>query len=695
MVDVMLVVSFVGAALRRTGAIAATTALLVQSGLAAPMHPLDPLDAGELTVVKEVLTRSGRFSPNTNFAWIQLLEPHKQAVEAFSPGREFPRHAQVDAIDYASAKTYNIVIDLKSRQITALTDLGALQPGLTERDDAIAREIVDTDPRIKQALIRRGIDVPNLVSEAALVHYMPIGIDRSLDREQSRLVRVLFGSGKRSEGRTGPYLDGVMAVVDLYRREVVQFHDIAGVATARVPHDPFDAKARSSRVRANPVAAARPERRNFTVNGQVVTWRNWRMRYGFNLREGLVLYRIGYEHDGRGLPIVYRASVSEVLTAYADPNPFWSWMQIFDAASFGLGYLSIEALPGRQVPANAVTLSPVLPEPSQPQFAGRFNNRIYLYERDAGNLIYYEDGNRSIHARATELVVGSMVSLGNYVYAFNWVFRRDGSFAFEAELSGTVIAKFVQPGECDSCAAIAQGIAPNGASRTFEASGAESYGGLVHTGAAGVSHQHWFNLRLDFDLAGKANAVIENNAWRVPQGEDAAAAPNAAPFRLRHTIFSKAADAKRQMNHETSRTWTIFNPSLANTSRRRAGYSIMPMGNASAFLPRGREAEVTGFTSHHLWVTPYRQGQYYAAGAYPNQSKSGYADTLHRYADSSSIYDDDIVVWYSLGDTHVPRPEDFPVMSSKRISVSFHPDGFFERNPALGAADVRGKAVKR
>jgi primary-amine oxidase len=42
------------------------------------------------------------------------------------------------------------------------------------------------------------------------------------------------------------------------------------------------------------------------------------------------------------------------------------------------------------------------------------------------------------------------------------------------------------------------------------------------------------------------------------------------------------------------------------------------------------------------------------------------------------------VVWYSIGDTHVPRPEDFPLMSSKKVSVAFHPDGFFERNPIFG-----------
>jgi primary-amine oxidase len=680
--------------LRRIAVAAATTLLLAGRAPAAPMHPLDPLDAGELMVIKDVLARSGRFSANTNFAWIQLLEPPKQTVEAFAPGQDFPRQAQIDAIDYTNAKTYNVVIDLKNRRIAALTDLGPLQPGLTEQDDAIARVVIDADPRIKPALIRRGIDVPRRASEAAHLHLMPTGIDRSLDRYSNRLVRVLFGPGSKSEAATGPYLDGIMAVVDVYRREVVQFHDAAGVASMRVAHDPFDPRAKAPRSRAKPLIAAQPRGRDFTINGQVVTWRNWRLRFAFNLREGLVLHQIGYEYEGKLRPIVYRASVSEVLTAYADPNEFWSWMQIFDAASFGLGYLAIEALSGREVPANAVTLSPLLPEPSHPQFGERFDNRIYLYERDAGNLIYYQDGVRSIHARATELVIGSMVSLGNYVYALNWVFRPDGSFGFEAELSGTVIAKFDTPGACETCAAVAQGVGPDGASRTFEASGGEEYGGLIHPGVVGLSHQHWFNLRLDFDLGGKANALMESNAWRVPQSENATP-PNGAPFRLRHTIFGKAADAKRKMNHETSRTWTVFNPSLANVSRRRAGYSIMPMGNASAFLPRAREAEVAGFTSHQLWVTPYRHGQYYAAGAYPNQSKSDYADTLHHYADSSSIHNQDIVVWYSLGDTHVPRPEDFPVMSSKRISVNFHPDGFFERNPALGAADVKWPSARR
>jgi len=48
------------------------------------------------------------------------------------------------------------------------------------------------------------------------------------------------------------------------------------------------------------------------------------------------------------------------------------------------------------------------------------------------------------------------------------------------------------------------------------------------------------------------------------------------------------------------------------------------------------------------------------------------------------------VVWYSLGETHVPRPEDFPLMPNAKLSVSFVPDGFFAKNPALELAVEHG-----
>jgi primary-amine oxidase len=325
----------------------------------------------------------------------------------------------------------------------------------------------------------------------------------------------------------------------------------------------------------------------------------------------------------------------------------------------------------------------LVPDPTRPQFSDLLADRIYVYERDGGNLVYHQEGGRTVHARATELVIGSLVALGSYTYAFNWVFRQDGSFAFETELSGAIQSKFVRGNECGTCAAIVQGPGSTGESRTYQPGGDDRFGGLVHPNLVGVSHQHWFNLRLDFDIDGTGNAVMENNVKRAVRRAPNGATANAAPIEVARTVLGKAVEAKRDMDHDTSRTWTIYNPSARNGGRRPAGYTLMPTGNTAAVFPRSREQEAVGFAFHHLWVTPHREGQLYAAGAYPNQAKSNYADTLYSYADTSSIYDKDIVVWYSMGDTHVPRPEDFPLMPSKRLSVGFHPDGFFQRNPVL------------
>jgi primary-amine oxidase len=466
---------------------------------------------------------------------------------------------------------------------------------------------------------------------------------------------------------------------------VVRLSDNPGAPPARVPHDPFDAKLRKQPVQPAPVQA-RTGTQNVTVDGQLLIWGNWRLRYGFNLREGLVLYQIGFRENGRIRSILHRASVSEILTAYADPSESWSWMQIFDEASFGLGYLSIPAQPGRGVPTGALTLSPLLPDDSEPHFSSRQPDRIYVYERDAGNLMFHRDDDRTIHLRATELVIGSFVSLGSYTYGLNWVFRPDGSFAFEVELLGVIVTRFIGDSDCATCKALLKGPEPDGRSRTVESAGGDRYGGSVHSRLVGIGHQHWFNLRLDFDIDGSANAVTESNIRQLAR--PGSNNTNGAPFTVRHTVFGTAAEARRDINHETSRTWTVFNPSVASRTGRRNGYTLVPMGGTTSAFPRTRRHEPVGFTVHHLWATPYRDGQHYAAGSYPGQAKPGYTDTLHFYADNAPIHDRDIVLWYSMGDTHVPRPEDFPLMSGKKMSVVFQPDGFFERNPALNAADV-------
>jgi primary-amine oxidase len=652
---------------------------------AATPHPLDPLTAGELVEIKGILERSGQFSADTSFVWIQLDEPPKEIVESFKPGSDYPRKASVAAVDFGKQKALQAIIDLRAKSIASLVDLKDLQPGIGSEDSERARAIVDDDPEIKAALIKRGLTIPGKVSASVRVLSVPVGHDRSLEQVNSRLLRMLFASDQTATNDFSPILDGFWVVVDLYAKKVIRLHDVSGAPAVKVPHDVFDVKVRGSLPAPQPLVT-RQNKRNFTIDGNTVTWQNWQFRYGFNVREGLVLYQVAFNDAGRKRSVLYRGSVAEIATAYGDPAESWNWTEYFEGGEFGLGLLALNVKAGREVPANSVTLSPLLPDASTPRFGEPFNDRIYVYERDAGNLMYHRQGNLALHARATELVIGFAVSAGNYVYGFNWVFRQDGSFAVEVELGGEILTKFVTGNACEMCETVAKGPGPNGESETYRSSGNEQSGRRVHPALVGIHHQHWFNLRLDFDVDGPINAVMENNIERVDRdGKRERGAGDGRFFTVTRTVFGKAKDARRHMSEATARSWTIYNPASLKEGRGPSGYTLMPMENTVTTFGRAREGDPRpAFTFHHFWVTPYRHGQHYAAGVYPHQSKATSTDALPHYANDDSIYDKDIVVWYSLGQTHLVRPEDYPLISNMKISVVFRPDGFFERNPALG-----------
>ena len=119
------------------------------------------------------------------------------------------------------------------------------------------------------------------------------------------------------------------------------------------------------------------------------------------------------------------------------------------------------------------------------------------------------------------------------------------------------------------------------------------------------------------------------------------------------------------------------------------GYRLVPGENAVPFAqPDAPVSKRAGFITEHLWVTPYEPGERYAAGEYPNQHPGG-AGLPEWTAADRPVADRDIVVWYTFGHHHVPRPEDWPVMPVATIGFQLKPVGFFERQSCARRAAVR------
>jgi primary-amine oxidase len=193
-------------------------------------------------------------------------------------------------------------------------------------------------------------------------------------------------------------------------------------------------------------------------------------------------------------------------------------------------------------------------------------------------------------------------------------------------------------------------------------------------------HQHFFNMRLDLDIDGLSNAVEEVWTESLPPGPGN---PHGNAFSARRRRFTSELEARRRVDTASARWWEIVNPSLRHRLGEPIGYRLLPGETTMPFAqPDAPVSKRAGFIREHLWVTPYRLDERYAAGEYPNLHPGGAGLPEWTSADRP-IDDSDIVVWYTFGHHHVPRPEDWPIMPVHRMGFSLRPVGFFDRNPAL------------
>jgi primary-amine oxidase len=400
------------------------------------------------------------------------------------------------------------------------------------------------------------------------------------------------------------------------------------------------------------------------VEGHAVRWQEWRFRFALDPREGLVLYTAGCQEGDRLRPVLYRASLSEMAVPYADPDPNWTFRSAFDVGEYGIGRFANSLAPAADVPENAVFFEATLADDHGAPYAQP--RAVALYERDGGLLWrhYNEETERLETRRARELVLTCITTIGNYDYALSWIFRQDGSLAAEVLLTGIMLTKGVPARQAEGRTGME-----------------EPYGHLVAPNVLAVNHQHFFNFRLDLDVDGATpNSVYELETRAAPAGRQN---PAGNAFFMTEQLLASEQKAQRDLNLAANRLWKVVNPAARGALGGPPGFLLIPGANAVPYArPEAFVRRRAGFLDHHLWVTRYAPGERYAAGDYLNQSRGGEGLPKWTKADRS-IKNEDVVLWYTMGVTHLPRPEEWPVMAAHRAGFQMLPAGFFERNPAL------------
>jgi primary-amine oxidase len=621
-------------------------------------HPLDMTTAEEVADVRAALAAAGLLGDTVRFAFFAPEEPSKQDVLTHQEGTAVDRRFRAVLLDLATGRSWDAVVSATSGEVVSSRELDPPrdgQPPIIDAEFEMIEDVLNADSGWVEALAKRGI-------EPASVHAVPLsaGVYDHPEEVGRRIVRAF---GFRQDGQHDhPWahpIDGLVAYVDLTSRKVNRIID---VDTPPVPATSgnFDDPAVTGpqRTSLRRIDITQPDGPSFTVEGNRVRWEKWDLRVGFNEREGLTLHQISF--DGR--PIVYRASVAEMVVPYADPSPVRFWQNYFDCGEYMFARYADSLQLGCDCLGEIHYMDAVIADDLGN--AKTITNAICMHEEDYGVLWKHSDmftGSRETR-RQRRMVFSFFTPIGNYDYGFYWYLYLDGTIQLEVKATGIVFT-----------AAYPEG--------------GNNYATEVAPGLGAPYHQHLFSARLDMTVDGVRNAVEEVQAERVPVGPDN---PYGNAFRQRRTRLTRESQAQRSADGSVVRTWHILNPEVTNGLGQPVGYALVPEGKATMLADEASSIHARAtFATKHTWVTRYDPAERYPAGDFVNQNPGGAGLPAWVRADRD-IDGEDIVVWHTFGTTHFPRPEDWPVMPVDYTGFTLKPVGFFDRNPALDVPPTSG-----
>jgi len=619
-------------------------------------HPLAMTTVEEVERVRAALADAGFLGDTVRFAFFLPEEPPKAEVLAFSEGDVVDRRFRVALLDLASGRSWDTVVSATNGEVVSSRELDPAtegQPPIIDSEFMVVEEILNADPGWLAALEKRGID-PTLVRAAPL----SAGVYDYPDEAGRRILRSFgFVQEHEKDHCWAHPIDGLVAYVDLTTGAVDRIIDAEALAVPSESSGNFD----DPQVQGppldtlKPIEITQPDGRSFTIEGNRVRWAKWDLRIGFNEREGLTLHQVSF--DGR--PIVYRASVAEMVVPYADPSPVRFWQNYFDNGEYMLARGADSLQLGCDCLGDIAYLDAVIADDlGAPK---TIQNAICVHEEDYGVLWKHSDiftGSAETR-RQRRMVFSYFAPIGNYDYGFYWYLYLDGTIQLECKATGIV----------------------------FTAAGGTEYASQIAPGLTAPYHQHLFSARLDMTVDGVRNAVEEVEAQRVPMGPGN---PYGNAFTQARTRLTRESEARRDADGSVGRAWQIVNPEVSNAVGRPVGYQLLPEGRPAllADAESSIHARAT-FAAHHLWVTAYDPAERYPAGDFVNQHPGGAGLPAWTAADRP-IDGEDIVVWHTFGTTHFPRPEDWPVMPVDHVGFTLKPVGFFDRNPTLDVPAPRG-----
>ena len=617
-------------------------------------HPLDPLSSQELRDVVEHARNVWKLDHRHLFAMVQLHEPSKGVINNWKNSDQVERAAKITLWNSATSTVIEAVITVEGKEISFTEIPGAKAPILsTESEKAI--KAAKADKRIIAALKDRGIE--NL--DQVHMETWPIGaqIPKDLDDGRRLIWTPMWQRPTEFANLYAHPINGLHAIVDLDSGEVVFVENTEIIPIPQTP-GPYRENQTGANIKLKDLAIVQSEGPSFSVEGWKVNWERWNLRVGFCQREGLVIHDVKFKDQDKERKIAHRLSIAELVIPYGDPSQGAYRKNAFDTGEFGLGNYTNSLTLGCDCLGEIVYLDAAVTTPNGS--IKEIPNAICMHEEDNGILWKHVDADGHTEVRrGRRFVVSSIVTVNNYEYGYFWYFYQDGTIEFEAKLTGIVLT-------------VADAIGKDHPSATE-----------LEPGLWAPYHQHILCARLDLDIDGEKNSVLEVESFAHPQGEKN---PYGGAYETRETLFTKEKESQRVIDPFSGRYWKIVNEQVKNHMDHPVGYKLIPGHTTFPLaLPESTIGKKAAFMYKHLWVTKNNDSEKYPAGDYPFQHPGG-AGLPEWTKANRNIENEDVVLWYVFGTNHIPRTEDWPVMPVERTGFHLKPSGFFARSPGIDVA---------
>ena len=634
----------------------------------ATSHPLDGLTAAEMERVTEILRAAGEANEQTRYPLIELIEPPKADVLAWTAGSPEPRRVLVHFL--ADTGFRAAVVDITRGAVESIGPAAGQPMVLFEEFTGAMRAALE-HPEMIAGLARRDLTPGD-------VFCLPLTAGNYLtpEYEGTRLMKVPCYLNPTGSNYYAKPIEGLFAVVDLLRGEATSVVDERVVPIVQDDWG-YTQEEVAFRLPLRPASSpvdptTRTGRPGVAITGSRIEWDIWRFRLRVEKRPGIVLSNIDVRDGGRWRSVLYQAHLSEVFVPYMDPTAGWYFRTYMDSGEYGFGLFLSPLTAGVDCPGHAAFL-PALVNDDR----GRpleIPNAICVFERYLGDPawrhfeVFAQGETTFVPAEgrpAAELVVRTASVVGNYDYLLDYRFRRNGEIQIQIGATGQDAVKGVAATSMEDPTAVAD----------------TAYGTLVAPNLVAPFHDHYFNFRLDFDVDGPINhpAVLE-----LVAGEPSADSPRRSFWTVERSVPASEMDARYKLSAMAPKYFLVENEAERTPLGHHPAYMIHHGSVAygpfdyAADPPMRRNA----YIEHTIWNTVHDRTQRYAGGEFPMQSDG--SDTLAEWVKADRpLQGADVVTWFTAGFHHLPRAEDWPVMSTDWKTVHIKPHNFFTHNPAL------------